>query len=71
LRAGIVGPGQLADALHVAVATASACPMIVSWNFKHIVRFDKIPRYNAVNVQEGFGQILIHSPSEVAGGRED
>ncbi|MEZ6234867.1 MAG: hypothetical protein R3B68_11810 [Phycisphaerales bacterium] len=71
LDAGVVGAGQMADALHVAVATASVCPIIVSWNFKHIVRFDKIPRYNAVNVQQGFGPILIHSPSEVSGGQEE
>lgn len=40
--------------------------MIVSWNFKHIVHYKKIPLYNAVNTLQGFGPILIYSPLEVA-----
>lgn len=39
LEAGIVTRQWAADALHVAVATVSACEAIVSWNFKHIVNF--------------------------------
>lgn len=46
--------------------------MIVSWNFKHIVHFEKIPLYNAVNTLQGFGPIQIYSPLEVAGhGNQD
>ena len=56
---------SLADALHVAMATVSECELIVSWNFKDIVHFEKIPKYNAVNVLNGYGQIDIHSPLEV------
>jgi len=37
----------------------------VSWNFKHIVNFRKIPLFNAVNVLKGYRQIAIHSPLEV------
>ena len=39
--------------------------MIVSWNFKHIVHFDKIKGYNAVNMLKGYQLIDIRSPSEV------
>ncbi len=53
------------DALHVALATISDCPMIISWNFTHIVHFDKIPLYNAVNLMKGYKQIAIYSPLEV------
>ena len=53
------------DALHVAVATVAKCDLIVSWNFKHIVHFDKIPKYNAVNILSGHGQIGIYSPLEI------
>lgn len=67
LRAGIVGPSSLADALHVAHATVLKCKLIVSWNFKHIVHFEKIPRYNKVNGREGYSEIAIHSPQEVIG----
>jgi hypothetical protein len=38
---------------------------IVSWNFKHIVRIDKMRAYNQVNLQTGFGLLSIVSPQEV------
>ena len=53
------------DALHVAVATVCRADMIVSWNFRHIVHFDKIRGFNAVNLREGYMPIEIHSPKEV------
>lgn len=65
LNAGIVSPKWSEDALHVAVATVSGCPLIVSWNFKHIVHFEKIPLYNAVNTLSGYAHIGIFSPLEV------
>lgn len=42
LSAGIVGERWRADALHVAAATVVGCRAIVSWNFRHIVHFEKI-----------------------------
>jgi len=65
LSAGVVTAKSTDDALHVATATVSVCSLIVSWNFKHIVHFDKIPKYNAVNTLEGYGPIGIFSPLEV------
>jgi len=65
LHAGIVGPKSLADALHVAVATVLGCGIIVSWNFRHIVHFQKIAMYNGVNQMNGYPAIAIHSPREV------
>lgn len=62
---GIVSEQCLADALHVALATAADCDLIVSWNFKHIVNFRKIQQYNAVNALHGYGSIAIYSPLEV------
>ena len=53
------------DALHVATASVNGCDIIVSWNFKHIVHFDKIKLYNAVNKIQGLNEIFINSPSEV------
>ena len=47
---GVVTQKSMLDALHVAVASVAGCTMIVSWNFKHIVHFQKIPLYRAVNV---------------------
>jgi len=65
VRAEIITKRYLPDALHVALATISGCTMIVSWNFKHIVNYRNIPRYNAVNTLMGHGTIAIYSPLEV------
>ena len=65
LSAGVLTPKSAADATHVAIATITGCHMIVSWNFKHIVHFEKIPKYNAVNTLKGYQTIGIFSPSQV------
>ena len=65
LAAGIVGPKSRTDALHVALATVAQCRLIVSWNFRHIVNFEKIPLYNGVNLSKGYAAMAIHSPLEV------
>jgi predicted nucleic acid-binding protein len=65
LEAGIVTQKSTLDALHVALASVSGCSMIVSWNFKHIVHFQKIPLYRAINVIKGYIPINIYSPLEV------
>jgi predicted nucleic acid-binding protein len=65
LAAGILTPNWAADALHVALASAHNCALIVSWNFQHIVHFRKIPLYNAVNKVRGYAEIGIYSPREV------
>ncbi len=61
----IVTPKSSDDALHVATASVNGCDIIVSWNFKHIVHYDKIKLYNAVNQIQGLNEIFINSPSEV------
>ena len=71
VRARVVTPKQYADARHVATATVGRCQMIVSWNFKHIVHWDKMPRYNAVNALEGYPSLSIFSPPEVVGYEEE
>lgn len=65
IKSGVVTESSLDDALHVAVASVSGCDLIVSWNFKHIVHFEKIPKYNAVNRLNGHNHIGIYSPLEV------
>lgn len=65
LNANILTQRSQLDALHVALATVSDCRLIVSWNFKHIVHYKKIPLYQAVNTIQGFSAIEIYSPLEV------
>ncbi len=53
------------DGLHIAVATVREADMLVSWNFRHIVRAEKIRLFNAVNLEKGYKPIQIYSPREV------
>lgn len=46
LEAGVVSEKYATDAMHVALATVSSADLIVSWNFKHIVNFQKIPLHS-------------------------
>ena len=71
LKAGILTSKYSDDALHVSLASVSNCSLIVSWNFKHIVHFEKIPLYNAVNILNGYSEIKIFSPLEVIKYEED
>lgn len=65
LSAKIISSEYATDALHVALATISQCSVLLSWNFKHIVHFQRIPLYNAINMLQGFAQLTINSPQEV------
>jgi hypothetical protein len=68
---GVVTERWAADALHVATASVALCSMIVSWNFRHIVNYHRIPLYNAVNTLMGYPPLAIHSPLEVRFDGED
>lgn len=61
----VLGPRYRGDMLHIALATVTDVDLLVSWNFKHIVRFDKIRLFNAANLEQGYKQLVIHSPREV------
>jgi len=53
------------DMLHIALATIAEVDVLVSWNFRHIVRLDKIRLFNAVNMEQGYKPLTIYSPREV------
>lgn len=61
----VLGLRYRADMPHIALATVADVDPLVSWNFKHIVRFDKIRLFNAVNLEQGYKPLVIHSPREV------
>jgi hypothetical protein len=65
LEAAVVGPASSNDAAHIAVATVSNVDLVVSWNFKHIVHFEKIGGYEGVNSLRGYRSPRIYSPREV------
>jgi hypothetical protein len=62
----VLGARFRSDMLHIALATVADVDVLVSWNFKHIVRFDKIRLFNGVNLEQGYKPLTIHSPREVA-----
>jgi len=65
INVGVLSSNFKDDARHVAMATTNNMDMIVSWNFKHIVNFEKIRWFNSVNLVEGYKLIEIFSPREV------
>lgn len=66
LSAHIVSPRWGDDATHVAAATVARADAIVSWNFNHIVRLDKMRAYNQINLANGYGILTIITPREVS-----
>jgi predicted nucleic acid-binding protein len=64
IRAGILGDRHANDARHIALATVAKADLVLSWNFKHIVHWDKIRMFNSVNLREGYPQLEIRSPLE-------
>lgn len=65
MKSGVVNRSCKADAEHVASASVAEVDFIVSWNFKHIVHYEKISGYQAVNLLNGYNPIKIYSPKEV------
>lgn len=53
------------DMLHIALATVHGVDIVASWNFRHIVRYEKIVKFNAVNLEFGYHTIAIYSPREI------
>ena len=62
---GVLGSRFYNDMLHIALASVAEVDVLVSWNFKHIVRLDKIRLFNSVNLAQGYKALSIYSPREV------
>ena len=65
MRHGILSSNYRDDARHIAMATVAGVDILVSWNFRHVVHFDKIRQFNAVNLEKGYRTVSIYSPREV------
>lgn len=65
LEAKILGAEHQADAEHIASASVAEVDFVISWNFRHIVQFEKIAGYQAINLLNGYREIRIYSPKEV------
>ena len=53
------------DGFHIAIATINDLDIIVSFNFKHIVKLRTIIGTESINIKEGYKPIRINSPTEV------
>ena len=65
LERGVLTPKFYDDATHIALATLAGVDLLVSWNFRHIVHYDKIRAFNAINLERGYKPVQIYSPREV------
>ena len=65
IDAGAVAPSSRADAVHVALATLAGADVLVSWNFRHMVNWQRIRSYNEVNADGGYNPIDIRTPKEI------
>jgi len=65
ISSGVLGSASIGDALHVAAATVAGADLILSWNFKHIVNYNRIRGFNGVNVRLGYRTMTILSPREM------
>ena len=65
IKERIIPPKYIADAIHIAVATIHNIPILVSWNFEHMVKHKTRIEVNRINKEKGYPQIDICSPEEV------
>ncbi len=66
IKNAVIPHKYLPDALHIAIATVHKIPILVSWNFKHIVRHKTRVGVNSINNKHGYIPIDICSPEEVS-----
>lgn len=59
-----LGKASENDAYHIALSSVYRLDCLISWNFKHIVNFDKIKMFNSINMRLGYPLIDIRSPLE-------
>ncbi|RLD61204.1 MAG: PIN domain protein [Bacteroidetes bacterium] len=57
-----LGQASMNDAYHIAIASVNRLDCLISWNFKHIVNFDKIKLFNSINLKLGYPLIDIRTP---------
>ena len=62
---GALAQGSLIDASHIAVATVNDLDMIISLNFRHIVKEKTIKLTSIINTLSGYRAVEINSPMEV------
>lgn len=62
---GVLGERHVNDRLHLAAAIVSGCDILVSWNFKHLVKHKTIMGAKAVAAFGNYGDIWIYPPASL------
>jgi hypothetical protein len=65
VKQGIIPAKYENDALHIAIASVNDLDVVVSWNFKHIVKVKTKKEVTGVNALMGYKDREIYSPLEV------
>lgn len=65
IGAGAFSEAFSADAYHVAIAVVCGADVILSWNFRHIVRRKTRDVVNMVNTMQGYAHTEIAAPGEL------
>jgi predicted nucleic acid-binding protein len=60
---GILTNKQYDDCLHIGCAVVSQCNMLLSWNFKHMVKVKTVNGVRSINAMLGYHGIDIYPPS--------
>ena len=69
---GVIPKKYMMDGTHIALAAINGMDMIVSMNFRHIVRQKTIRMTELINISNGYRAVGIYSPAEVTEhGKED
>lgn len=65
IKEGIIPEKYEIDALHLAFTTINSIDIIISWNFKHLVKRKTRLEVNLTNLKEGYKTIEILAPPEL------
>ena len=72
VKNGVLSRKNMEDCQHIAFATTSGCGVVVSWNFKHMVRMTTIQKVRTINTMKGYFKLLdIVSPTVMLGDDAD
>ena len=65
LKAGVIPDTHTEDAIHLATATLYNMDILVSWNYKHIVKLETVKKIQSLNVLQGYRPIDIVTPLNI------
>jgi len=65
IKEGLIPEKYESDAIHVALVTVCSLDILVSWNFKHLVKRKTRIGVNLINLKEGYKAIDILAPPEL------